>query len=256
MAHNENNFEQVSELLGTLNRVEPPGDFDARVRARVAQGRPAASRSWPLVLARISVPAALLIALGGYFGWNMLNQPVNVPVVADVQQPDQREREPVSEPIEQPAIEPEDLVATRDSGSRPNSNMPIPDTRLPDRTTPREEPGFSEDISLSPTRIIRPRGIDPDRVITNANIAGNTRRLASEVLGMLGVAASCSVAGCRVSSVSPNSVAANSGLRAGDLIESIDGRPINGGTMFGGQFTAGSLRVRRDGVIVNIALRP
>ena len=76
MRHDENNFEEVGELLSTLKRVEPPGDFDMRVRGRIAKGRPRQSRRWPMAVARIGVPAAVLIALGGYFGWSNLNQTV------------------------------------------------------------------------------------------------------------------------------------------------------------------------------------
>lgn len=254
MAHDENNFEQVGELLGTLKRVEPPGDFDTRVRARITQGRPDVSGSWPLVLARIGVPAALLIALGGYFGWNALDQPVNVPIVAEVQQQTQPEQPPAQVPIDQPIIQTEQLVAGRNPETGANANLPAPVT-VPYRADPREE-GFSEDFGITPGRRILPRGLNPDRVITNANIAGNSRKSVTEVLGMLGIAASCSAAGCRVGSVVTSSIAEKSGIKAGDVIESIDGRSLLGNATFSGSFSAGSVRVRRDGSVRNIALRP
>lgn len=257
MGHDDNNFDEVGELLGTLKRVDAPGDFDVRVRARIAKGRPAAGRSWPLVLARIGAPAAVLIALGGYFGWSVLNQPVNVPAVADVQQPAQIEPS-VREPIGQAPIAPEDFLATRNPGPGLNSNVPVPGNRAPDRVNPRDEEGFSEDFGITPGRRILPRGLDPDGVINvpAANISKNSRRSASEMLGMLGIAASCSAAGCRVGSVVTNSIAEKSGVKAGDVIESIDGRSLLGSASFSGSFSATNLRVRRDGSITNIALRP
>ena len=256
MAHDENNFEQVGELLSTLKRVDPPGDFDTRVRARIAVGQPVAS-SWPLVLARIGVPAAVLIALGGYFGWNALNQPVNVPAVAEVQVSAPAEQPPVQPQIERPGVEPENLLATRDGSSVVNSAPAGAVVRPTDSVRPVGEPdGGSMDFGVSPSKRILPRGLDPDREIKNANIAGNAHSSARDVLVMLGISASCSASGCRVNSVAPNSVAGNSGIRAGDVIESVDGRPLNSASTFGGQFTAGSVRIRRDGGVVNVALRP
>lgn len=257
MGHDESNFDKVGELLGTLKRVEPPGDFDVRVRARIVQGCPAASRSWPLVLARVGVPAALLIALGGYFGWHALNQPVNIPSVAEVNVSAPVERPAVQPQIERPAVEPENLLATRDGLPVVNSVPAGPGVRPTDSVRPASEPdGGSMDFGVSPSKRILPRGLDPDREIKNANIAGNSRSSAREVLGILGISASCSASGCRVNSVFANSVAGNSGIRTGDVIESVDGRSVNGTATFGGQFTAGSVRIRRDGAVINVTLRP
>lgn len=257
MAYDENNFDQVGELLGTLKRVEPPGDFDVRVRARIAQGRPAASRSWPFVLARVGVPAAVLMALGGYFGWNALNQPVNVPIVVEVQQQAPSEEPPVQPQIDRPAAEPENLVATRDGIPVVNSVPAGPGVRPTDSVRPTSEPdGGSVDFGVSPSKRILPRGLDPDREIKDANIAGNSRSSAREVLGMLGILASCSASSCRVNSVSANSVAGSSGIKAGDVIEAVDGRPVNGTATFSGQFSAGNVRIRRNGSLMNVALRP
>ena len=258
MRYDENNFEEVGELLSTLKRVEPPGDFDIRVRGRIAKGRPAETRRWPMAVARIGVPAAVLIALGGYFGWTNLSEPVNVPVVADMQ-PVQVQTQTLPVPIpERSAVLPEQFIASREPGKNVAPVPAGPEVRPPVNSarTPDDEGGGSVDFSFPTARRRLPRGLDPDRLITNTNISGSTRQSAVEVLRMLGVSASCSMSGCRVNSVSQNGVAGNSGLKAGDVIESIDGTRLNSATTFGGQFSAASVRVRRDGSALTISLRP
>ncbi len=275
MRHDENNnFEEVGELLSTLKRVEPPGDFDMHVRGRIAKGLPTVSRRWPMMVARIGVPAAVLIALGGYFGWTNLSEPVNVPVVADLQTVEPV-RSNIDSDYEQFAVSanPEDSVETSRQNDRilvePPENLLADkmtigrnrDSRAPGRdgmTVPEDSGagGGSVDFSFPTARRRLPRGLDPDRLITNTNITASTRQSAVEVLRMLGVSASCSMSGCRVNSVSGNGVAGNSGLKTGDIIESIDGTRLNSATTFGGQFSAASVRVRREGSVLTISLRP
>ena len=63
----------VRSLLGGLKRVEAPGDFDFRVKARIASGRPAGRpSSWLPALAKLSVPLAVLLLIGGFFGGGSL----------------------------------------------------------------------------------------------------------------------------------------------------------------------------------------
>src|SRR5437870_4831992 len=82
--------EKIVGLLAALSRVEAPNDFDFRVRARIAAGRPADTIAFRLPLAvRYGVPLALLIAVGTYFGFTRfyaLNE-ANVPSVVEDQQP-------------------------------------------------------------------------------------------------------------------------------------------------------------------------
>jgi hypothetical protein len=206
-----------------------------------------------MTVARIGVPAAVLMALGGYFGWSNLNQPANVPIVAGIQQ-----AQVVPAPLpERAPVAPDRLVASRNPEKNINQMPGGPEVRPPSNVKPSDEQGVgSLDFSLPTARRRLPRGLDPDRLITNANISSNTRQSAVEVLRMLGVAASCSASGCSVGSVSANSVAYNSGLRAGDVIEAIDGQPLRSGTTFAGEFSAATIRVRRGGSAISIALRP
>ncbi|MEO7659678.1 MAG: hypothetical protein ABIV48_08685, partial [Pyrinomonadaceae bacterium] len=84
---NERESDSISQLLGSLRRVEAPNDFNFRVRARIAKGRRAKVKTdWLPVAVRYAMPLVLLVLIGGYFGFNSFYQPgeVNVPVVAEV----------------------------------------------------------------------------------------------------------------------------------------------------------------------------
>jgi membrane-associated protease RseP (regulator of RpoE activity) len=177
-----------------------------------------------------------------------------VPVVADIQQ---TQGSSVTQP-ERPAVVPDQSLASRGPGRNVAPPPAGPEVSPPANTTPpAEEPGGgSLDFSFPTARRRLPRGLNPDRVLTNANIGSNSRQSAADVLKMLGISASCSARGCRVNSVSPNGVASNSGVRAGDVIEAVDGIALNGATTFSGQFSAAALRVRRNGAAMPIALRP
>lgn len=254
MGHDDEKFSDVGKLLGTLGRVEPPGDFDVRVRARIAAGKRA--RRSLLPFARIAVPAALLLAVGGYFGYLSFFGPVDVPPVTETRAvPDSQPQLPSMPPANTLAIRP-DEVAVR-AASPNNSLSTLPGPKTPEAVRPSDEQGGgSVDFSFPTARRRLPRGLDPDRVITDANIGSDAKLSAATVMGMLGISAACSASGCRVRAVSPNSIAANSGVVAGDVIEAIDGTAVNAGTSFNGQFSAASVRVRRGGATQNISLRP
>ena len=83
--------EQVSKLLGGLKRIEAPGDFDFRVKARIAAGRPV-DRNVSLLpnWVRFAVPLGLLLLIGGYFGFKAIYSPDKLAVapIAEVQKID------------------------------------------------------------------------------------------------------------------------------------------------------------------------
>ena len=76
MANKNNNFENddVSRLLDSLRRADAPGDFDFRVRARVAAGRPASRSTLLATTARVTA-ALLVILVVGYAGFRSFRSP-------------------------------------------------------------------------------------------------------------------------------------------------------------------------------------
>src|SRR5882757_9958101 len=80
--------EPVSKLLGGLKRVEAPNDFDFRVKARIAAGKPAdRSASWLPASVRYAVPLVLLVLVGGYIAFNAFYsaKKIDAPAMAETQ---------------------------------------------------------------------------------------------------------------------------------------------------------------------------
>lgn len=245
--------ERVGKLLGTLPRVEAPGDFDFRVKARIAQGRPSSSGSWLPASLKVAVPLVLLLVVG-FVGFSVLNSSgeANVPVVAEV-------TENRVEPLAQPFTDGQpDVVAIETSD--PVDVQPPGDNRLIERTNssvragsapkPKDEDGGgSFDAALSESRPILPQGFEPGGTITPNTMQVPVR----QVLSGLGITARFA-SGWQVSSVSPGSIAARAGVKAGDVIEAVNGRTLAEASTFETGFIGSSLRVRRGGQTITLNL--
>src|SRR4051812_34489060 len=78
---------EISDMLGSLKRVETPGDFGFRVKGRIAGRRPSTGRrSWLPATAAVAAPLGLVLAVGGYFTLTTYYSPSNVqgPQAADL----------------------------------------------------------------------------------------------------------------------------------------------------------------------------
>lgn len=251
----ENTVErQVSQVLASLPHVEPPGDFDVRVRSRIAVGKPTDRRSWFLPVLAGATPLVLLLAIGSYFVLRT-DAPTgqNIALQSNVQ----------------PSLPPTVLVneSPEVAGNTPpetsNSEKmivkaPDVDSRMVVPTSPQRGPNASGsyDEALTPRRTINARGI------------GNERRAVSkppdfdtaisipikDVLTQIGVDSQGAATGMKIVSVTPDGAANRLGLKANDVIESIDDKPVNEKTSYKGKFAGKKMRVIRDGKTVDINL--
>lgn len=244
--------EKVAAMLGTLKRVDAPADFDFRVRARIAQGRPAEARvSWFPSFARVAAPAVMLAAVGGYFGYNALHDTgtVNVPVVAD------------SGPVA-PApvavqtsneVAPAPAATTEVAGKLPvNTEETVAAAPKKDTTIAVKKPdtpeGGSVDLALRETN-------RPGSVVNTGNsspVIPTSTLSVREVFSAMGIRASFSGTGWRVSSTSGRAAAA--GLKTGDIIETVNGKAVGANTVFDEKFSGSTLRVKRDGATIQLSL--
>jgi C-terminal processing protease CtpA/Prc len=111
----------------------------------------------------------------------------------------------------------------------------------------------SEDIGLGPARQIFPRGLDPSKTPTaNPDLSDSGIKI-RDILSGLGITARENANGWAVSSVSANSAAARSGIKAGDVIVAIGDQPLSEITGRTSSFTIRSIRLRRDGRTITIA---
>lgn len=239
---------KVAELLGSLKRVGAPGDFDMRVRARIAKGRPAQTRtSWFPAMARVAAPAMVLMAVGGYFGYTALYEQgsINLPNVEIVETP------PVVTPPIDPVVIPpvatstivREIVGTPEPGTKTIAGS---SKKTPKPKKPVDQPGGGS---------VEFAGREPNTIVpmVNPRVPLATPTLSvREVFDSLGIRASYTSAGWLVSSVSGRAAAA--GVKAGDLIESIDGKVVGTNTSFDADLVGRSLRVKRGGTSIQISL--
>lgn len=245
----------VTNLLGSLSRVEAPGDFDFRVKARIAQGRPAERKASLLPgWVGYAVPLTVLLVVGGYFGVRSLdtaNTPASQPVAAIVPASNV---EPALQASTQ-AVEPSaNTILTAQRDEKLPESITRPKATLPERFiastgSSRKNPGggsYDATRRISPTITVR----KPKDVIV-------LRRMpAKEMLLEIGVDAAYSNSSWKIGEVKPNSKAERSGLKSGDVVEAVNNQNLTEKSLFGSPFSSKSVRVLRDGKSMQIDLKP
>ena len=255
MRNEDNNFDsfadageqKVAQLLGSLKRVEAPGDFNARVRARIAQGQPETRRSWMPALVRLGAPAMAFALAAGYFGYTSLYRQGSVAPVTVA------ETTPAAlAPIAQPPV-----AETAPSAAAVQTTPEIAAVKPP-VTSPLVATNGDKKPVTKDKKVDEPAGGSVDMAVREANsiptrspeIKAATLSI-REVFGSMGVRATFTGSGWRVTSASGSAAAA--GLKAGDVIESINGKSAGANSVFDKGFVGSTLRVRRDGASTTIS---
>ncbi len=233
---------EVGRLIGTLGRVQAPKDFDFQVRARIAIGKPQEKRaSWFPATVRFAAPLGLLLAVGGYVGYNSVysTDVASVPVVAYAPA---EPGSPVNNPVaqDQPVVNTEVIADQTLAEAKPETT---PDRILktgqktPAVTEPKNEKpgGGSYDTAATDSKKINAPDIDdlapaPKRVLISAK----------DFLSSIGVSASSTGTGGRIQSVGGSAAAV--GIMVGDVIESIS-------------VQTRTIRVTRDGKSLAFSIR-
>jgi len=239
---------RIAELIGTLKSVDAPGDFNARVRARIATRSVSTTRSsWRPLAAGLA--AAVLIG-GGYVGYRSMQPALTAVTIESRPQANSAPTVNVQtvEPASRPAPEaPVQTGETAVSQKQPTGR----------RTVTPQATGGSIDEALKETRRFEPSlGGRPTVGGGDVRSMGAGEISVTSVLSIIGADASWDGGGWHVSSVRNHSVADRASLKSGDVIEAIDGRPLTATSKFVGRFDGKSLRVRRDGATLELALRP
>lgn len=254
MASEPEKFEndEVGRLLGSLKHVEPPADFDFRVRGRIAAGRAGVRGAWLPTPARVTA-AALVGLAAGYFGFRSMQTPpaqVEQAGIAPVSAPPQIAPLPAANAFSRPETVREEPPPTQPTTAAVNTKTP----ETPSKPINDERGGGSIDFTSGVKQTILPRGLDPDKKIDDDRGFQRQGIPVADVLSQLGIAAAASGAGWRVTSVTGR--AARSGLLPGDVIEALGGRSLVKRTSLDGTVSGSSLRVRRDGKTLEITLQP
>ena len=250
--------ESVSRLLSAMKRVEAPNDFDFRVRARIAAGRPAERLAFGMPMAiRYAIPLVLVVLIGAYFGLNAFypDKYADVPAVAEaplsVAPPiGAPSNNAVVSPVN-PATDERAVVRKPDVAVNSIGDTPVKKIRKADR------PGGASYVeSGRQERKLYPRGFDPNARPTNTKAMERTVQIPTkDVLNLFGVNGTFGKSGWKVESVTTDTLAARSGVKAGDVIEAINDQPLKEKMSFKGKFNGKTLRVKRGSVTMQIVLK-
>ena len=265
MTHEKNNFgggesragsdeQKISSMLSGLKRVEAPKDFDFHLKARIANARPADYQRADLFpILKYAVPLVLFVLVGvGIFGVSFYDNG-NSPSVSVSKTP-----QPTVPPVQQSTplvISPEVASSTPspDSGSRGTEKKE--NEHLASRTPPDEPGGGSRDSHpRAPGSRDFPSN-SADRALRAAEdaITPVKRLSARDALKLIGIEAIFENNSWTVKSVRPNDAAGILGVKPGDRIKTIDGKPIDQKTEFeDGIIKLSRMQVQRDGAAVEL----
>jgi len=249
----------VSRALGGLRRVNAPGDFESRVHAGIA--RSTADRPQPFFFRYgllYVVPTVLALVVGATYFLTADRQTNSAAVTqpATVAQPaaDTSSAAPPAPESSQfgttsvPAAQPPPVA---DNASTVRPPAPKAGTRAERRVVSN---GGSVDRALrtSSNRIL-PKGLQTEPQKEElGDFQTSVELSAPDLLRAIGIEPD---GGMHVRSVTPNSPAAKAGVRTGDLLDSVDGKPVTGDTVFRGTIELKKLGVTRDGRRIELILK-
>ena len=244
---------QLAAMLNALPRAEAPADFDHKVRGRIAARRQHSGSGW-----RIFVPAfaaVFLVALGAvlYLGVLSSADVADVPPIAQAPTP-----APMPQSVPEPAVQ---LPETTEVAAEVNDNSAAPNDRVaervarpqgrPERRADREEQiegGGSIDRAGSPVIANPDRLVNSNAVVPNERppgFEGGGQVDSSEVLSLMGLRGNFQPDGFLVSTADASGAAAKAGVRAGDVVESLDGKRIEPETRFASGSAIKTISIRR-----------
>ena len=234
---NNQRREPVTELLAGLKRVEAPTNFDFGVRARIAAGKPVKVRGVRIpVLIGYAMPLVLLVFVGGYFGLRYFysTKDANVPAVAVASTTAPQ----LPSPAEVATAPTPEQIASANKPETVTAPDVLPVKKTVNVKTERPGGGSFDEGSSVPRKIYR-----------------NTQIPLKDVLSLIGAKGSFGENGWKVDAPTANSLAERSGVQAGDVIEAINDQAVTEKTSFKSRSGIKSVRVRRDGKSIDIALR-
>lgn len=245
---------EVTALLSALPRVEAPGNFEFGVRARIAAGQDVKARASLIPFLKLAAPLTLLLAITGFvffYGTMPTTGPNAIETTSGTNLPAASpdlavEAVPESLARPRPAESAQPDVSSRQQAAGPNRPANNSQPKRVRRGESIDIPlsrGGSVDLALGSGNSITPRGLNPSATEVSVR----------DLLGILGITAEFEKGGCKVRSVAENSLGVRAGLKAGDLIETIDGREVKSDTKLKGD-SGKTFGIRRDGKRIDLAI--
>lgn len=253
---------KLCQMLGSLEKVEAPKDFEFHLKARIANASPKAyqpgfARRYAYVMS-VSTLAVALIVVGFYgnfsgttdlsntnTGSNNAFQPQPEQTQQAVVEPQPESTAPV---VNTPVSQPKESVL---AGSPKNEE------RRPEPVNTNQGAKRSQDRALSSANVLTPEGIKPDDkpFVSPRNLDKNEDFETREVFRTLGVETVLEKGVLKIKNVQPNSPAAKSGLKADDVIDTLDGKKVSGRSIRGTKIEVKKVGVKRGAETVEIDLQ-
>ena len=244
----------LGEVLRTLKRVDAPADFSFKVKARIAEGDPDVRGGkgwWPLPVYVYALAAVVIIGSAFVLFFEPRQEPA--PVVASKK----TEPSPINSPVPSASVAPNGDQEVAGSINNNRGTMPGDPKvlRNKEKNDGNSFEGGSTDPALVPPKVILPPGFNANQKqqLSPPTNGGSASVIA--MLSVLGVDAKFEGVKLKIGTVSDGSVAEKTGLKAGDIIEAVDGKPINSTTKLGTRFDAKSFTVRRGAETLQLEIR-
>jgi hypothetical protein len=253
--------DDVGRLVGGLNRVPAPRNFERAVMTKIARGAPIPRRTFGWRIAVVSaVPALFLVAVSISFLLSRSNNhdqaPANMSVAGAASPEYSRPNAPSPDRGDEQTPPTNNQFASAAPAEQQITRPTPPSTlRVAPRSRPARGPGggsFDEGVDRGQVVISQPnpQQIPADR----SDVIRNNPMPLRDIFTQLGITAQYS-GGWVVRGVAANSQAERSGVKPGDIVVAIGDTPINANSEFRGQFAASTIRVSRNGKELELGLR-
>jgi len=275
---------RVWQMIDGLRQVDAPKDFDFRVKARIAQSKSADYQPRFFPVLRYVLPLSLVILVLGLYAFNtsFFFGDNTAPQIAGTapQTPSVRNNAPSS------SSTPEQFVAVANSpqssipqsssseNTAEDSNIKLatdePETHFvavkstkkllteSRKANPKNNSGGggSIDKTFSSPKILTPENLNPNKIIDTLPNAVNQNPITDvQVLSFIGIETVSEKGSKKVIAVKPDSLAARSDVKVGDVIEAIDGKRIGDKPVRMETFESRKLTVVRGAKKIEIVLQ-
>jgi hypothetical protein len=273
-SHNETEIlnaeeEKLRELCLSLKKIDAPGDFDFKLKARIASAKPSDFQPRFGFAVRYALPALALILVLGLLAYNtgflssnsnpmVAGSPVGSPTSGLPQNtavsslaPSDIAKQPETNPA---AVNPE-TPKTIESSQPQIAGRYIQTAKKDLRESKKDSNGGSRDFSLTEDKTKQPNFNSNLMTPKTLNIEISNPISVKDVLTFNGINANFENGKWTVKSVLANGVGESSGVRENDVIEAIDNQPLAADTVFNKTVKGQTITVTRNGEKSQIKLR-
>ncbi len=271
------NDEKIRQILGSLEKVDAPGNFDFQLKSKIANTKSTRKKLEFWRYFAIGAPSLACLALVAFFAFNR-NIPPPQNNVAEAKEPQKIESLPVNN-VKQPEV-PSVEVAVQTTPETTNFKKEskiiepkiVEDTVIAKADKPKNvglenkkvlpkkpvvKDNFAGEITSAATDIqkpILPKGLNGNSPNLKINETDTVFEIES-LLNDLGIETTAENGKLKVKSVRKNSSAERSGIKNNDLIEAIDNQKIAPKETRKKSFDAKSINVTRDGKTLELKLQ-